>query len=58
MATKSFLKTIDIKNKKLAKDFVHALENAENKTAKEVVVGKKVKHMSREEIRSIFRNGK
>jgi len=42
MATKSFLKNITIKDKKSAISFISALENAENKGRKTVVVDKKV----------------
>lgn len=43
MATKSFLKEIVIKDKKSATSFVSALENAERKGRKKVVIGKTVK---------------
>ena len=38
MATKSFLKNITIKNRKQAENLIKALENAENKRAKEVKI--------------------
>lgn len=43
MATKSFLKDIVIKNKKSAKSFISALENAENKGRKKVELKASVK---------------
>ena len=36
MATKSILKNVDIKDKKLAKSLITALENAKGKKAKDV----------------------
>jgi flagellar biosynthesis chaperone FliJ len=40
MATKSMLKTVTIKRKKNCELFISALENASNKSAKEVKVSK------------------
>ncbi len=55
MATKTFLKSIVIKDKKSAEKFINALENAENKKAKEVKIDKMVKEISDSEtIRKIF----
>ena len=55
MATKSFLKNITIKNKKSAENFISALENAENKKAKEVIINKRVEDITdKETIRKIF----
>lgn len=55
MATKSFLKNIVIKDKKSAERFLSALENAENKKAKKVVIDKRVENISNcEQIRKIF----
>lgn len=55
MATKTFLKSIVIKDKKSAEKFINALENAENKKAKEVKIDKMVKEVSDgETIRKIF----
>lgn len=45
MATKSFLKNISIKNRKSANSFISALENAEKKGKKKVVVNTKVKEI-------------
>lgn len=55
MATKSFLKNIDIKNRKSAKAFVTALENAEKKGRKKVIINTKVQTIKdKETIRKIF----
>lgn len=43
MATRSFLKNIVIKDRKSANSLVSALENAENKSKKEVTIRSKVK---------------
>lgn len=55
MATSSILRNIIIKDKELAKGLVDALENAENKQAKEVKISKIVKNTSRNEIKSLFK---
>lgn len=55
MATKSFLKNIVIKDKKVAENFINALNNAENKKAKKVVVDKRIENITdKEQIRKIF----
>ena len=55
MATKSFLKNIFIKDKKVAENFINALNNAENKKAKNVVVDKRIENITdKEQIRKIF----
>ena len=55
MATKSFLKNIVIKDKKVAGNFIDALNNAKNKKAKKVVVDKRIENiMDKEHIRKIF----
>ena len=55
MATKSFLKNIVIKDKKVAENFINALNNAENKKAKNVVVDKRIENITdKEQIRKIF----
>lgn len=43
MATKSFLKEISIKNKKSANSFISALENAERKGRKKIIINTTVK---------------
>ena len=45
MATKSFLKDITLKNKKSAESFLNALEYAERKKAKKVVLDKRVEEV-------------
>ena len=55
MATKSFLKNIIVKDKKSATSFISALENAENKGRKKVIVDKKVNSVKdKETIKKIF----
>ena len=55
MATKSFLKNIVIKDKKVVENFINALNNAENKKAKKVVVDKRIENITdKEQIRKIF----
>lgn len=55
MATKSFLKSIIIKDRKSADKFINALERAENKKAKKVRIDKMVENVSNgEQIRKIF----
>ena len=57
MATKSFLKNISIKNRKSANSFIYALENAEKKGKKKVVVNTKVKEIKDEKtIKEMFGN--
>lgn len=57
MATKSFLKSITIRNRKDAERFVNALENAEKKKAKKVKLDKMVEEVKdSEQIRKIFGN--
>ena len=56
MATKSFLKNITIKNKKSADNFLAALENAEKKQAKKVVLDKRVEEIKdNETIKRMFK---
>ncbi len=54
MATKSILKTIHIKNRRSANALAQALENANKKKAKVVVMTRTYSNASREEIRKIF----
>ena len=56
MATKSFFKDIDIKDRTSARSFVSALENADNKGRKKVVISKKVETIKdSDKIKEIFR---
>ncbi|MBD5507308.1 MAG: hypothetical protein HDR05_04435 [Lachnospiraceae bacterium] len=54
MATKSILKNVDIKDKKLGKSLVIALENAAGKHAKEVHLSRTYEDVRGEKLRSIF----
>jgi len=54
MATKSILKNIDIKNQRLGRAFASALENAENKTSKEVNFSKTCTTATRSQVKNIF----
>lgn len=55
MATKSFLKNIVIKDRKQAEKFLAALENAENKKAKEVTINQRVEEIKDpQQIRKLF----
>ena len=54
MATKSVLKSVDIKTKKSAAALVNALENAKGKGAKTVTATRTFSDASREEIRKMF----
>ena len=56
MATKSFLKNINIKNKASAIAFIQALENAEGKGRKKVELDRGVETIKdSEKIRKIFK---
>lgn len=54
MATKSVLKSINIKDRKAAFALVNALENAQGKKAKPVEHSRSFSDASREEIRAMF----
>lgn len=54
MATKSILKTIDIKDKKLGKALILALENAANKQAQDVQLSRTYEDVKGEKLRSII----
>lgn len=54
MATKSILKNININKKRLGRNFVSALENAENKSSKEVIISKSCTALKRDQIKSVF----
>lgn len=55
MATKSFLKNISIKNRKTASSFVSALENAEKKGRKKVIINTAIKEIKDEKaIKGMF----
>lgn len=54
MATKSILKNININEKHLGRNFVSAMENAKNKTYKDVVLSKSCSVLKRDQIKSLF----
>lgn len=54
MATKSILKDIEIKDKKLAKSFIMALEHAEKKSGKKVEYNQKVIDIRKDQIDCLF----
>lgn len=54
MATKSILKNIDIKDKKLGKALVVALENASKKSSKEVTLSRTYSDVRGEKIKEIL----
>ena len=54
MATNSILKNVNISDKKLGRSFVMALEEGENKSAKEVVLSRTVSDVKRENIKELF----
>lgn len=54
MATKSILKNVDIRDRKLSRNFVNALENAHKKVAKEVTLSKSCTNVNRRDIKKLF----
>ena len=54
MATKSILKNVDIKDKKLSKSLVIALENASKKHAVDVTLSRTYEDVRGEKLRSIL----
>lgn len=56
MATKSIYKDVRIKDRASCNKFLSALENAEGKAAKEVVLSKKVQKLSVDKIKEFFDN--
>ncbi len=54
MATKSILKNINIRNKSLCRNFLEALENAEGKKGKKVILSKPCIEIKGEKIKEIF----
>lgn len=54
MATKSFLKEINIKDPKVARNFAKALEKIESKETPTQSYSKNVKKLSRSQIRKVF----
>ena len=54
MATKSILKNIDIKERRMGRSIILALENAEGKKEKEVKLSCSCKEIKRSKIKDIF----
>ena len=58
MATKSIMKNVDIRDRKLCRSFVEALENAEGKGSKEVILSRTFKEVSGDKIKELFGENK
>lgn len=54
MATKSMLKSVDVRDKYLGRNLISALENAEKKGAKSVTFSKSVKTVRKDKIKALF----
>lgn len=54
MATKSILKNVDIKSKRLGKGFVSALELAKRRNGKQVQFSQNVDYLSKENVKDFF----
>ena len=54
MATKSFLKTINLRSTKQCQAFIKALETSQAHKEKPVVYSKTVSEMDKEQIRKVF----
>lgn len=54
VATKSFLKSVNLHGKKQCEGFIKALESSQSAPRKNVVYSKTVSDMSREQIQKIF----
>jgi hypothetical protein len=54
MATNSILKGININSKQLGRNFVSALENAESKKSKDVVLSKACTTVRKDQIKALF----
>lgn len=54
MATKSILKNVDIKDKKLGKQLVLALENASSKKSKQVTLSRTYQDIRGEKIKEVL----
>lgn len=54
MATSSIYKEVRIKGRALGRNFVRALENAENMPVKEVLISKRVQEIKGESIKEMF----
>jgi len=58
MATKSILKNVDIKERRLGKSLVVALEQASNKSSKDVTLSRTYSDVRGEKIKEIFNKNK
>lgn len=56
MATKSILKNVNIKEKDLGRNFVNALESAQNKKDKVIKLKRACKDVKKDEIKDLFRS--
>jgi len=54
MATKSIFKNVVVKNKQLSKQLVSALENAQKKGSKTVVLSKSCHEVKKSQIKDFF----
>lgn len=54
MATKSMLKSINVRDKYFGRNLISALENAEKKKSKSVILSKSVKTIQKDKIKSLF----
>lgn len=54
MATKSITKNVVLRAKPLAKNFIRAVENAEGKSSKTVVMSKTVHELKGQTLKDIF----
>ncbi len=54
MATKSFLKNINIRDKVSARNFANALENVKNVSGKEVTINKACSIVKKNKIKELF----
>lgn len=54
MATKSIMKSITIRDKRLRRDLVNALENAKKKKSKEVQLSRTCMEVTGEDIAELF----
>lgn len=54
MATKGILRTVKFKDKKLCRGFVIALENAQGRKGKDVVVSRTYETVGKDKINSFF----
>ena len=56
MATKSILKNVNIRDKKLGRNFVNALEEAQSKKKTEIKLEKDFRNVTQDEIKDLFRS--